>query len=386
MSLPPPPGLKKLPSSLPPRPPQPAYSSAPSYSSPGTAPGVASSGYGANQQQRAPGTGYNAFTAFQPRSVASNQAYRTSSPIVSGPTPPATTSYPPSTTGYSAAYQNPQQSYQAGASYYGQPTYGDGTYGPSPVPQITNPFPVPGQDQSNAYGARGKAYGRNDSGMDPELEAQIAQWQSAYISKDGDSSSASAKGAGRSGTATATSANAGASTASSNTSTAANTPASGAESGQKTVIRSGGGQTWTDPTLLEWDPAHFRLFVGNLAGEVTDESLKKAFSKYPSVQKARVIRDKRTEKSKGYGFVSFSDGDDYFKAAREMQGKYIGSHPVLLRRATTEIKPVVVGKGGKKGGNGGGGAGGGQGGASSGKAKSDGVKKQKTKGGLKILG
>ncbi|KAL1966923.1 hypothetical protein VTN77DRAFT_3667 [Rasamsonia byssochlamydoides] len=402
MSLPPPPGLKQPPASLPPRPPQPAgtqpssfkpaYSSAPTYSSPGTAPGAVSSGYGANQSQRAPGTGYNAFTAFQPRSVASSQPYRTSSPVVSGPTPP-TASYAPSTTGYPATYQNPQQSYQAGPSYYGQHSYGygDGTYGPSPVPQITNPFPAPGQQQSNAYGAHGKTYGRQDSGMDPEMEAQIAQWQSAYISKDGDSSSAQAKGAGRSGTATATGTNAGTSTTSSNTPTAANTPASGAgrtDSVQKTVVRSGGGQTWTDPTLLEWDPAHFRLFVGNLAGEVTDESLKKAFSKYPSVQKARVIRDKRTEKSKGYGFVSFSDGDDYFKAAREMQGKYIGSHPVLLRRATTEIKPVVVGKGGKKVGNGGGGAGGGQGGgASGGKVKSDGVKKHgKTKGGLKILG
>ena len=404
MSLPPPPGFKQPPSSLPPRPPQPpstqsssfkpAYSSAPSistYSSPGTAPGVAGSGYGTRQPSRAPGAGYSALTAFQPRSVASNQPYRTSSPVVSGPTPPAT-SYAASTVGYQATYQNPQQPYQAGVSYYGQPAYGDGTYGSSSVPQITNPFPAPGQDQSNAYGARGKTYGRHDSGMDPDMEAQIAQWQSAYMSKDGDTSSTSAKGPARSGAPAATGANVGtSSTPSSNTPTAASTPTPGAgrtESNQKTVVRSGGGQTWTDPTLLEWDPAHFRLFVGNLAGEVTDDSLKKAFSRYASVQKARVIRDKRTEKSKGYGFVSFSDGDDYFKAAREMQGKYIGSHPVLLRRAMTEVRPVTVGKGGKKGGNGGSGAGGSQGGgAGGGKTKSDGVKKHgKTKGGLKILG
>ena len=80
----------------------------------------------------------------------------------------------------------------------------------------------------------------------------------------------------------------------------------GADGKQKTVVRSGGGQTWQDPTLLEWDPAHFRLFVGNLAGEVTDESLLKAFAKYPSVHKARVVRDKRTTKSKGYGKVTFT--------------------------------------------------------------------------------
>lgn len=110
---------------------------------------------------------------------------------------------------------------------------------------------------------------------------------------------------------------------------------------QKTVIREGGGKTWEDPTLLEWNPLHPRLFVGNLAGEVTDDSLLKAFSKYPSVSKARVVRDKRSTKSKSYGFVSFADTDDYFRAAKEMQGKYIGSHPVLIKRATSEVKPVT---------------------------------------------
>jgi RNA recognition motif-containing protein len=150
----------------------------------------------------------------------------------------------------------------------------------------------------------------------------------------------------------------------------------------KTVVRSGGGTTWTDPSLLEWDPSHFRIFVGNLAGEVTDESLLKAFSKWPSVQKARVVRDKRTSKSKGYGFVSFSDGDDFFRAAREMNGKYVGSHPVIVKRATTEIKPVVQqdkrgGKGNKNKGKGGGH------GTQGGRVEKAGGK---TKNGLKILG
>jgi len=158
--------------------------------------------------------------------------------------------------------------------------------------------------------------------------------------------------------------------------------AGGADGAAKTVHRTGGGTSWNDSSLLEWDPAHFRIFVGNLAGEVTDESLLKAFAKYPSVQKARVIRDKRTTKSKGYGFVSFSDGDEYFQAAREMQGKYIGSHPVLLKRSTTEVRATNVQQKGKgKGGRGGGGGGGG-------KTEHGGVQKKvpKMKGGLKVLG
>lgn len=234
------------------------------------------------------------------------------------------------------------------------------------------------------------------------MEAQIAQWQSAYSGKDDTSRSQIRSFGGNAtftrntgeGSGSATFANStplgvrgadGTATpmisSVTNNDTGVAAVVTGADGKQKTVIRTGGGEKWQDPTLLEWDPSHFRLFVGNLAGEVTDESLLKAFSKFPSVQKARVVRDKRTTKSKGYGFVSFVDGDEYFQAARDMQGKYIGSHPVLLRKSTTEIKAVVPqdkrkGKGGK-GGNGG--------------NKLLGVagvqkKSNKTKGGLKVLG
>jgi hypothetical protein len=234
------------------------------------------------------------------------------------------------------------------------------------------------------------------------MAAQIAQWQSAYAGKDAqtDKSSVYSGGAKRypmgEGAGSATSANAaplgrpdGPSMSSAQMTSAAHNDSgvasivSDSKTNQKTVVRSGGGTQWTDSSLLEWDPAHFRLFVGNLAGEVTDEVLHKAFARWPSVQKARVIRDKRTTKSKGYGFVSFSDGDDFFQAARDMQGKYIGSHPVLLRRSTTEIKAVTPkdnkkhGKGKNKG----------KGGNEMNKTGA-GVQKpgSKTKGGLRVLG
>jgi len=164
---------------------------------------------------------------------------------------------------------------------------------------------------------------------------------------------------------------------------------------KKTVIREGGGKKWTDDSLLEWDPSHLRLFVGNLAGETTDDALLKAFSRWPSVQKARVIRDKRTSKSKGYGFVSFSDADDFFQAAKEMNNKYIQSHPVTVRKANTEIKVANVkekDRHGKKNKNKKGSHGGGNHGAgyepSLGPMGGSGVVKpgQKTKNGLRLLG
>lgn len=236
-----------------------------------------------------------AFAAFAPRAVTSTAAQYSAPPAPNYAAQPS----------YSAA---PQPSYQA------QPQY-DTSYqssAPGATPQIRNPFvaaPEPPAG-SNPYG-----------NYDAEYEAQLQQWQSAYTAKD------DKPGYNK---------------------TAApvvktdSTVAQGAKEAQKTVQRSGGGTSWTDDSLLEWDPAHFRIFVGNLAGEVTDDSLLKAFAKYPSVQKARVIRDKRTTKSKGFGFVSFANGDDYFQAAKDMQGKYIGSHPVLIKRAMTEVRPTTV--------------------------------------------
>lgn len=242
---------------------------------------------------------------------------------------PASQSYYPQTQ-YSSAPAG--QPYYNGTSYPGAATAAypaQAQYADTP-PQIKNPFaPPPAAGQGSLYG---------NGSYDPELEAQIQQWQSAYTNKD-DASKATSKGAA---TGNANTVPLGATRAqpSAPTIAAGPTPPVDPSGKQKTVLRSGGGQKWEDSTLLEWGD-HPRLFVGNLAGEVTDESLLKAFAKYPSVQKARVIRDKRTTKSKGFGFVSLANTDEFFQAAKEMQGKYIGSHPVLIKRAETEIKTVV---------------------------------------------
>lgn len=88
----------------------------------------------------------------------------------------------------------------------------------------------------------------------------------------------------------------------------------------------------TDPTLDEWDPAHFRLFVGNLGSDANDIILLKSFGIYPSVTKVKVPMDKNGA-NKGYGFVAFSDPNDYLKAFKELNGKYIGHNPCVLKKA-----------------------------------------------------
>ncbi|KAF8341540.1 uncharacterized protein EI90DRAFT_3034280 [Cantharellus anzutake] len=109
-----------------------------------------------------------------------------------------------------------------------------------------------------------------------------------------------------------------------------------------TVLRKGAGKVWEDQTLLDWDPAWFRLFVGDLSNDVSDEILATAFIKYPTFTKARVIRDRLSQKAK-YGFVAFSDPEDFLKAWKEMDGKYVGNRPVKLRKADASIKPVEIG-------------------------------------------
>uniref|UniRef100_A0A1I7YTA5 RNA-binding protein 42 n=1 Tax=Steinernema glaseri TaxID=37863 RepID=A0A1I7YTA5_9BILA len=114
------------------------------------------------------------------------------------------------------------------------------------------------------------------------------------------------------------------------------------EKKMKRFVRTGGGQMWEDPSLAEWDPNDFRIFCGDLGNEVSDELLAKAFRKYPSFQKAKVVRDHRTNKSKGYGFVSFRLQDDFVSAIREMDGKYVGNRPIKLRKSQWKDRNVEV--------------------------------------------
>lgn len=114
----------------------------------------------------------------------------------------------------------------------------------------------------------------------------------------------------------------------------------------KKFVRCVAGEKWEDPTLGEWDSADYRIFAGDLGNEVTDDVLARAFNKYPSFLKAKVVREKgpKMGKSKGYGFVSFRDPEDFIKAMREMNGKYVGNRPIKLRKSSWKDRQVEVKK------------------------------------------
>ena len=107
------------------------------------------------------------------------------------------------------------------------------------------------------------------------------------------------------------------------------------------IYRKGAGIIWQDESLNEWPENDYRIFVGDLGNEVNDQVLANAFIKYPSFAKAKVIRNKITGKTKGYGFISVMDVNDYIKIMREMNGKYVGNRPIRLKRSTWKDRSVM---------------------------------------------
>ncbi|ORX66243.1 RNA-binding domain-containing protein [Linderina pennispora] len=113
---------------------------------------------------------------------------------------------------------------------------------------------------------------------------------------------------------------------------------------RRRVVRMAGGQVWEDETLAEWPEDDYRLFAGNLGPDVTTEMLEQVFGKFPTMQRALVVVEKKSGKSKGYGFLSFASPDDFLAAWREFNGKYVGSRPIMLRKSTWKKRDADIRK------------------------------------------
>jgi RNA recognition motif-containing protein len=108
-----------------------------------------------------------------------------------------------------------------------------------------------------------------------------------------------------------------------------------------------------------------KLYVGNLAYSVRDESLQAAFSQYGTVTSAKVMMDRETGRSKGFGFVEMGNDAEAQAAINGMNGQPLEGRPVVVNEARPrEERPGGFGGGGGGGGRGpyGGGGGGGRGG------------------------
>ena len=101
------------------------------------------------------------------------------------------------------------------------------------------------------------------------------------------------------------------------------------------------GKKWVDETMEEWSENDYRIFVGNLGNEVTENHLQSIFGRYQSLLKTKVVRDNRTGKSKGFGFVSFGNSNDYIKAFKDLNGKYVGKKPIRLSKSNWESRKIT---------------------------------------------
>jgi RNA recognition motif-containing protein len=113
-----------------------------------------------------------------------------------------------------------------------------------------------------------------------------------------------------------------------------------------------------------------KLYVGNLAYSVRDDSLLQAFSPFGTVTSAKVMMDRETGRSKGFGFVEMGSDAEAQAAINGMNGQAIDGRAVVVNEARPrEERPGGFGGGGGRSGGGGyGGGGGGYGGGGGGGA------------------
>ena len=100
------------------------------------------------------------------------------------------------------------------------------------------------------------------------------------------------------------------------------------------------------------------LYVGNLLFNVSENDLKEAFEPFGEVTEVRLIMDKFSGKSKGFGFIEMPSKEEAEKAISEMNGKEFMGRALNVNVA----KPKTDRRGGGGGGGGGGGRGRGGGG------------------------
>jgi RNA recognition motif-containing protein len=110
-----------------------------------------------------------------------------------------------------------------------------------------------------------------------------------------------------------------------------------------------------------------KLYVGNLAYSVRDEDLQQAFAQFGSVSSAKVMMDRDTGRSKGFGFVEMGSDAEAQSAISGMNGQALDGRALVVNEARPrEERPGGFGGGGGGRPGGGGGFGGGGGGAGGG--------------------
>ena len=105
-----------------------------------------------------------------------------------------------------------------------------------------------------------------------------------------------------------------------------------------------------------------KLYVGNLSYEIQDRDLQQLFAQYGTVSSAKVVMDRDTGRSKGFGFVEMSTDEEAEASISALNGHEVGGRALTVN----EARPKEAGGERRSGGGGGRGFGGGGGGGGGG--------------------
>ena len=101
-----------------------------------------------------------------------------------------------------------------------------------------------------------------------------------------------------------------------------------------------------------------KLYLGNLPYSFRDEDMQQAFSQFGNVSSAKVMMERDTGRSKGFGFVEMGSDAEAQAAIKGMNGQNMGGRDLVVNEARPmEPRPPRSGGGGGYGGGGGGGGG-----------------------------
>ena len=81
-----------------------------------------------------------------------------------------------------------------------------------------------------------------------------------------------------------------------------------------------------------------QIFVGNLPHQVTQEDLKPYFSPFGEITQIFVVKDRETQRSRGFGFVTFATENAASQAVEAMHGKPIDGRPLTVNLARPFVK------------------------------------------------
>lgn len=99
-----------------------------------------------------------------------------------------------------------------------------------------------------------------------------------------------------------------------------------------------------------------KLFVGGLSWDTDDQGLRSAFERFGETTDVKVISDRDTGRSRGFGFVTFANTEDADEAISQMDGTNLDGRTIKVNEAR-ERSPRGGGGGHRGGGGGGGGRG-----------------------------